>query len=156
MKLFRDILYNILSIQEKFLRYQLSKTLGVKNFSKRKRHFYGGCSVDLSMLAEEEKLQLESDINDILKKCDFEPDRILEYIKSQGTDVYIIKNAANFLNPIGENEGFIYPSKGAKALYLSLAVNKKISFKTDEMFVLAKGCVNKYYFIYHFYNWFAF
>ena len=36
MKLFKNILYSILSVQEKILRHQLSKTLGVKNSSKRK------------------------------------------------------------------------------------------------------------------------
>ena len=156
MKLFKNLLYSILSIQEKILRHQLSKTLGVKNSSKRKRHYYDGCSIDLNTLADNEKLQLENEMNGILKSCDYSPERILEYIKSHGTNVYFINKAANLLNPIGENEGFIYPAKGTKALYLSLAVDKKISFKTDEMFVLSKGSINKYYFIYHFYNWFAF
>ena len=33
---------------------------------------------------------------------------------------------------------------------------EKIAFKTDAMFILSKGNINKYYFIYHFYNWYAF
>ena len=33
---------------------------------------------------------------------------------------------------------------------------KKFHFNTKELFVLPKGEVNKYYFVYHFYNWYAF
>ena len=60
------------------------------------------------------------------------------------------------LNSIGENEGFIYPMIGAKALYISLMTENKIKFKTDEMFIVPNENINKYYFIYHLYNWFAF
>ena len=35
-------------------------------------------------------------------------------------------------------------------------MQRKIALKTSEMFVLTRGEINKYYFIYHFYNWYAF
>ena len=156
MQLFKNFIYTILSIQEKFLNMRLSKTLSAKNTSKKKTHYYKGSTLTLSSLAEAEKLQLEEEINLILKKYNYEPEEILKYIKTQGTKVFYIENASKLLNPIGENEGFIYPAKGSKALYLSLATEKTIKFKTDEMFVLSIGNINKYYFIYHLYNWFAF
>ena len=154
--MFKSLLYKILGLQEKYLRYRLSKTIGVKNTSKKKRHYFNGGLLDLSTLAESEKQKLEEELNKILREADFEPEKLLEYIKVNGTKVYRIENAGSILNPIGENEGFIYPAKGSRALYLSLALDKKISFKTDETFVLSKGEINKYYFIYHFYNWYAF
>ena len=43
-----------------------------------------------------------------------------------------------------------------KALYLSLSLGNSPALKTDEMFVISEGEINKYYFIYHFYNWYAF
>ena len=156
MQLFKSLLYKILGLQEKYLRYRLSKTIGVKNTSKKKRHYFNGGLLDLSTLAESEKQKLEEELTRILKEADFEPEKLLEYIKVNGTKVYRIENAGSILNPIGENEGFIYPAKGRRALYLSLALDKKMSFKTDEIFVLSKGEINKYYFIYHFYNWYAF
>ena len=156
MNVIQNIIYNIFSIQEKILRFQLSKTIGVKQISKRKRHFKNGCVLDLSTLADAEKEKLELEITNILKENNFDPYKTLDYIKKQGTSVYIIEQAASILNPIGENEGFIGPTKGAKALYLSLATEKIIKFKTDAMFILSKGNINNYYFIYHFYNWFAF
>ena len=156
MKLFNNILYKILSVQEKILRHRLSKTIGAKNFSKRKRHYSNGCLLDLSSLADTEKQKLEEELTLILQKNEYDPKKILEYIKKQGTSVYLLQKASKILNPIGENEGFIYPAKGSKALYLSLSINKKFALKTDEMFVLSKGGINKYYFIYHLYNWYAF
>ena len=156
MQLLKSIIYKILSIQEHFLRLRLSKTLGVKNKSKRKQHYSNGCTLDLNSMAEVEKQQLEAEITNILKTYDYEPKQILEYIKRNNTDVICIKDAKKILNAIGENEGFIYPSTGKKGLYLSLALYKKFSFKTNEMFVLSDGEINKYYFIYHFYNWYAF
>ena len=156
MKLLKNIIYNILSLQEQILRQRLSKTIGVKNQSKRKRHYTKGCVLDLSTMAEVEKQKLEEELKLILEKYNYEPEKLLEYIKTQGTKVFYIANAASILNPVGENEGFIYPASGARAFYLSLAIQKKAQFKTDEMFVLSKGEINKYYFIYHFYNWYAF
>ena len=152
----KKIIYGILSIQEKILKYQLSKTLGVKNKSKRKRHYLAGCTLDLNALADCEKQKLEEEIVLLLKKHNYEPLELLKYIEKQGTKVFFIDKASKLLNPIGENGGFMYPAKGSLAMYLSLATSKKPALKTDEMFVLSKGEINKYYFIYHFYNWFAF
>ena len=152
----KNIIYWFLSVQEKILKHRLSKTLGVKNASKRKRHYNNGCTLDLNTMADIEKQKLEDENHLILKKYHYEPNDILNYIRSQGTKIYFVDNASKLLNPIGENEGFIYPASGSLALYLSLAAEKKPRLKTDEMFVLSKGEINKYYFIYHFYNWFAF
>ena len=156
MKLLKNFLYSLLCIQEMVLRFRLSKTIGVKSNSKRKKHYSNGCTIDLQSMAEIEKQQLEDEISNILKKYDYEPEKILEFIKKQGTDVKYIKDAKSILNPIGENEGFLSPFKGSKALYISLAVNKKFALKTKEMFILSEGKINKYSFIYHFYNWYAF
>lgn len=156
MQLLKDILFNILGLQEKVLRARLSKTLGAKNLSKRKRHFTNGCTLDLNSMADAEKQELEDKLNNLLKTYEYNPSRILDYIKSQGTKIAYLKDAKKILNAICENEGFILPQTGLKALYLSFAVNKKISFKTEGMFVLSHGEINKYYFIYHFYNWYAF
>ena len=156
MKLLKSIIYNILFVQEKILRHKLSATLGAKHSSKRKRLYSNGCTLDLSSMAEVEKQKLEEELNLILKKYNYEPEKILEYIKKQGTDVYYLDKASSKLNPIGENDGFIYPASGLKAFYISSLVSKKLTLKTNEMFILSHGEINKYYFIYHFYNWYAF
>jgi len=156
MNFSKNILLFLLSLQEKFLRYKLSRTIGIKNNSKRKKHYFWGCTVDFNNLADSEKQKMEEEITLILKQYEYEPKRVLKYIQNQGTKVLFVKNSDKILNSIGENEGFIYPAKGAKALYLSLALEHTLKLKTDEMFVLSDGEINKYYFIYHFYNWYAY
>lgn len=156
MNLINTILYSLLSFQEKFLRFRLSGTIGVKNTSKSKRHFGNGCILDLNTLDEAERNRLEEELKRILKSCEYEPEKILEYVKKQGTEVYRINNANKFLNPVGLNEGFIIPQKGLKALYIALSVNIGFKLETDDMFIISEGEINKYYFIYHIYNWFAY
>ena len=155
MSLFKNIVLFFLSIQEKILTKSLHRTLGVKNNSKRKKFFSSGCLLSLDSVADSEKQKMEEELALILKSSNYNPVEVLEYIKKHGTKVFYIDNAKS-LNSIGENEGFIYPQKGAKALYLSLLVKNGFKLKTDELFVISKGEINKYYFIYHFYNWYAF
>ena len=155
MELFKKIVYFFLSLQEKMLTAKLNKTLGVKNSSRRKKFFVYGDLLSIDSLADNEKQQLEEELAQILKNADYEPEKLLEYIKSQGTNVYYISNS-QALNSVGENEGFIYPQRGAKALYLSSLANIGFKLSIPEMFMLTKGEINKFYFIYHFYNWFTF
>ncbi|MBE7711093.1 MAG: hypothetical protein E7Z92_03020 [Cyanobacteria bacterium SIG31] len=155
MSLFKNVFLFILSIQEKFLTQRLNKTLGIKNSSKRKKYYQSGCFLNLDSIADSEKIKMEEELQLILKACNYNPLEVLEYIKKHDTKVYYI-DSQKAINSIGENEGFIYPQKGAKALYISLLVDKKFALKTPEMFILTKGEINKYYFIYHFYNWYAF
>lgn len=151
----KNIILFILSVQEKLLMKSLNKTLSIKNTSRRKKYFQDGCLLSLDSLAESEKQKIEEEILLILKSYNYNPNEVLDYIKNHDTGVFYIDNS-KYLHSIGMNEGFIYPYKGFKALYLSLLVNKKFALKTKEMFILPKGELNKYYFIYHFYNWYAF
>ena len=127
-----------LTLQERRLTRNLNKTLGIKNSSKRKSFYSDGCFMSLDSLAESEKAKMEEELALILKSSNYNPVEVLEYIKKHGTKVFYIDNAKS-LNSIGENEGFIYPQKGAKALYLSLLVKNGFKLKTDELFVISKG-----------------
>jgi hypothetical protein len=155
MNLFKDTIYFILSLQEKILKNNLKRTISAKNSSKRKRVYSSGCLLTLDTIADDEKIKLENEISTILKNANYNPVELLKYISSKGTQVFYIENSSS-LNAIGESEGFIYPASGTKALYLSLLVFKGFKLKTNEMFILSKGEINKYYFIYHFYNWYSF
>ena len=155
MSFFKNIVYFILSVQEKMLTKSLSKTLGIKTASKRKTHYSSGCLLTLDALAESDKQKMEEELELILKAANYNPVEVLKYVNVHGTNIYYIDNAKS-LHSIGENEGFIYPQKGIKAIYLSLLTTRKFSPETKEMFILAKGEINKYYFIYHFYNWYAY
>ena len=155
MDFIKKLLYSILSVQEKFLRFRLQRTLGTNKPTKHKKFYGNGYLLSLDSLAEQEKAKLEEELTLILRTHEFNPLKIIEYITKQNTKVFYINNIKN-LHVIGENEGFIYPQKGFKALYLSLLTENKVQFNTQEMFVLTSENINKYYFIYHFYNWFTF
>lgn len=155
MRAFKNFVYFILSIQEKILTQRLKKTLGTKNSSKNKKFFSQGCFVSLDTIANSDKQKMEDELAIILKSANYEPLEVLKYIEKHNTKVYFIDSAKPLIS-VGENTGFIYPNKGFKALYLSLLTEKKFSLKTNEMFILEKDNINKYYFIYNFYNWYAF
>lgn len=155
MNIIKNIIFTILSIQENLLRARLKKTIGIKNTSKRRSIRQNGCFLTLETLAEAEKTRMEEELGLILKQASYEPERLLDFVKSQGTPVYYIDNP-NILYSVGENEGFIYPQKGAKALYISSITTKNFKLNTPDMFILSKGKINKFYFIYHFYNWYSF
>ena len=95
-------------------------------------------------------------IENIIEKYINHPEKFFDFIKGAKTSIYKIKNADKILARIGEQEGFILPKKGIKALYLNLVLNKKINFETPEMFVLRNGELNTYAFIYQFYNWYCY
>lgn len=155
MKLFKNIIYYILSVQEKLLTKSLNKTLKIKNSSKRKKYYSNGCFISLDTIADSDKQKMEEELNLILKASNYDVKEIIKYIENHNTNVFFI-DSAKYLTSIGENIGFIYPQKNFKALYISLLVNKGFTFKTNEMFIFDKQEINKYYFIYHFYNWYAF
>ena len=157
MRIFHRFILFILTIQERFLFAEAKKVLSGKQTSKKKRFYNNGNMLSLDSLAETEKNRMEEEILLLLKSYDFNPQELLNYIAKHDTQVAYIKNPV-FLHLIYENEGFIYPQKGLKALYLSFLLDKKLRFKTNELFVLSnkEGEINKYYFIYHFYNWYAY
>ncbi len=155
MKLVKNILYFILSIQEKMLKKSLDKTLDVKNNSRHKRFYYKGSLLCLDSVSDSEKQKMEEELALILKSCGYNPLEVLKYIEGHGTKVYYV-NHLKSITAIGEQPGFIYPHKGVKALCLSLLTEKKFVFKTDEIFLFPKGDIDRYYFMYHFYNWYTF
>ena len=95
-------------------------------------------------------------IEKIIEKYINTPEKFFDYIRGAKTPIYKIKNADKILAKIAEQEGFILPKKGFEALYLNLVLNKKLALTTPEMFVLRNGEMNKYAFIYQFYNWYCY
>jgi hypothetical protein len=99
---------------------------------------------------------------DILKKYIKEPEKLFQFIESKGTNVVILANADKILTFINEEEGFITPLKGFKALFLSIMINifssRKIplGFKTPEMFIMRNMNLNIYSLAHQFHHWLAF
>ena len=115
-----------------------------------------GATLTIDNGAESKKLINEEKIQNIVEKCLKNPQKFFDYIEGAKTPVYKIKNADKILSMINEQEGFILPQKGVKALYLNLLLNRKLSFKTTEMFVLRNLEINPYAIAYQFYNWYGY
>ena len=115
-----------------------------------------GATLTIDNNSTNKRIVNEEKIQSIVEKCLKNPEKFFEYIKGANTPVYKIKNANKILALIKEQEGFILPQKGIKALYLNFILNKKISFKTTEMFVLRSYDVNSYAIAYQFYNWYGY
>ena len=115
-----------------------------------------GATLTIDNGAENKKIVNEKKIQNIVEKCLKNPQKFFEYIKGAKTPVYKIKYADKILSLINEQEGFVLPQKGFKALYLNIFLNKKIAFRTPEIFVLRNYNVNSYAIAYQFYNWYCY
>ena len=155
MNLFKKIVLFVFSLQEKMLKKSLDRTIKIKSNTKRKFFSNKDCLLTLDSLAESQKKLLEEEIELILKTCNFSPAEILDYIKKHGTKVFYVK-FSTIIKKIIPKEGFVYPQKGIKAFFIALFLMKKLKFKIDEAFVIYSKDIDKYYFIYHFYNWFCY
>ena len=121
-------------------------------------------SETLTLTTETEKIleTMDAELKNIVKSCLTNPDKLLDFVKEQGTPVYKMKNADKILAKIKEEEGFITPLNGRKALYLNfmigLLVEKKLkfSFETREMFVLRDLDINIYFMLHQFHMWYGF
>ena len=138
---------------EKRMNKLKSKVLS-SNISGGKNYCTSGAT--LAIKSKNEKNVNKEKLEKIIESYLSEPKKFFEYIKGAKTQIHILKYAKKLLSFIDENEGFIYPKTGLKALYLNLILNKKIAFKTKEMFVMSSYNVNVYAFIYQFYNWYCY
>lgn len=154
-KIFKNIVYVLLALQEKFIRRKNENRIKKLQKSTSKTVLTGGCSLNLTAKTEENKVKLEKNITSILKKYDNMPEKILLYIEKNGTPVIRNKNAERILDIIREEQGYIRELSGIKAFVLNLFLNKKLSFKTEAMFLLNEGEVDKYAMIHQFYKWYA-
>lgn len=151
MNLLKNFILLILSIQEKIL----TKSLKTKKSFRDLKVLQNKVTMAFNSIEESERQKIEEDLMLILKSSNFNPKEILNYIKKHDTDILYTKTS-KILNVIGLNTGFIVPLEGIKALILSFFYKKKIAFKTPELFILPYTEIDKYNFIYHFYNWYAF
>ena len=125
---------------------------------------YINASEVMTLTSQTDKITelLDEEVKNIVNACQTNPDNLLNYVEQHGTQVFKIPYADVILSKIGEEEGFIVPFKGFKALYLnfftSVLSGQKLnfSFNSKEMFVLRDMEVNVYYMLHQFHKWCAF
>ena len=162
-KILYRLLDFILEAQNKFyqLKYKKPSKL-VFSDSTTKTSMNSACTLKLTAITEENKAKVNTDAKEIIKKNIKTPGKLLDFVELKGTKVYKLPFADKILDFIGEEEGFITPLKGIKALYLNLMIGLlidkkfKISFKTREMFVLRDLPVDIYIMSHQFHKWYGF
>ena len=112
--------------------------------STTKQTMTASCTLRLSTKTEAIKKEINTELKAKIKKYINSPEKLLQYIQLKGVKVYRIKNAEKILSKIGEEEGFITPLKGAKAVALNAILNKSFGFTTKEMMVFDAGKADIY------------
>ena len=114
------------------------------NNSTTKHAMNSSCTLKLSTTTEEIKKEIHEELKTKIKKYMNTPEKLLQYIQLNGIKVYRRKNAEQVLNKIGEEEGFITPLKGIKAITLNSIIKKTIAFNTKEMMIFDESTIDIY------------
>lgn len=150
LRLIKKVSLFMLSLQERALTMQLSLFL-----NKNKKYLTPrGCSFSLVSDEKAKKEKLNTEIKNILKKYKNDKEAIIDFIVKNKTKVFKIKDANKMLDVIGEEKGLISAHTGYKALYLNYLLYRKISLKSDPVFVIEDGEVDIYYLIQQFHRWY--
>ena len=152
----KKVIYFILSIQERSLSMRLDKSLRGSYTNKTSKTIISG-SEHMTLTSQTEKNidLVRKNVEDILKNCESQPAKLLNYIEAAGTKVLKLNHADKILQVIGEEEGLICELRGLKALYLNLSINMGFSLKSKPIFIMREGAIDPLFMIHHFYKWYA-
>ncbi len=152
----KDIKYFLLSLKEKSLLNKL-KNSTKKSYTNNdtKNVMIKGASLTINSKTLQTIAQVKENVTSIVAKTNCEPKALLDYVKAANTPVYFLNNADKLLAVIKDEEGLITEKKGFDALYLSLILGLGLKFKTEPMFVVRNGEIEKCYILHHFYCWYS-
>ena len=114
-----------------------------------------GANVTINAKSKELASQVEQNVKLIIKQTNCDGEKLLGYVRAEGTKVYTVINAEKLLKYIGEEEGLICEKKGFDALFLSFITMSGLKLKTEPMFVFEKKNPERYLVLYNFYKWFS-
>ena len=120
------------------------------NISTTKHSMNAGCTLKFSVETEKKKKEINEELKALVTKYINTPEKLIKYMELKGCRVYKIRNANKFLPKIGEEEGFLTPLKGIKAIIINMLIGfvyegkLKINFSTKEMFIFNIGEIEIY------------
>lgn len=163
-KLLINIIYKVIGLQKKILSwyydFKYKKRIGGAKLSKN--YITAGEMMSLNAQEKLDAKEVVDNAKNLFKEHLNEPQKIFDYIKEQGTPVFVVKKAHKILWFLGEEEGFIPDKAGFDALTLSIFLKifaepkSEISLKTPAMFVLRDTQVSPYFLAYQLYHWMAY
>lgn len=149
IRLIKNVSLFMLSLQERVLTMQLSIFL-----NKNKKYIVPK-GVTFSFSSESiKKDKLNNEVKAILKKYKNDRESLIEFIVKNKTKVFKVKDANKLLEIIGEEQGLIPSHTGLKALYLNYMFYRKLSFKSEPLFVIEEAESDIYYLIQQFHRWY--
>lgn len=136
----------------------------VKNVSRNgvKDCFTGDDSLSLSNKQKFISAGINKKARSIIKSAVESPEVLLAFIESKGTVIVKSKFMGKILRLFGEQEGFLTPMKGIKALLFTIIINifslnkLEIGLKTPAMFALNDKPVNIYTLSHQFHLWLSY
>lgn len=150
----------IFNLQEKYYAKKYKTALKNVQFSSKnstsKTHTQAGIKLILNSKTEQNKKKLNEEVGALVKQNLKHPEKLLEYIKENGTKVYKLPFADKLLKFVGEEEGFITPISGINALVLNLFLEHKFALKTAPMFIFGNGEINLYKMVHQFHKWYGY
>lgn len=159
MDFIQKIIYFILELQGKKLKKQsLCHTF---SSSSAQKSFNCAATLELNTEKKKKQLKLDTNVTEIIKKFENSPEKLLAFVRKQGTEVYKIPHAKKILKAIGFEEGFIGETKGTKALYLNIVTSiaskegLKLSFTKAPVFIVSNLELDKLLMIQQFHKWYA-
>jgi len=157
------IINAILAFQKKFLKWYYDfKYAKYTKKSSSKTYVTAGETLYLNAQEKLDAKEVVENAKSVFKENLNEPEKIFDYIKSQGTSIFRLKKATTMLWFVGQEEGFIPPQKSLKALALGILINIfskdkiELGFKTQGMFVFRDTDLNPYFLAYQLYHWMAY
>lgn len=156
MNIFQQIIYYFLEKQEKALSKKLSKHLKNSSSNKTTKTIVSkDVTVTFNAETEKSKELVKKNVTDIIRSCNNDPTKLLNFIESKGTKIIKIDNADKILAVIKEEEGLITELEGIEALYINIITNSGFSLKSKPMFIMRNGQIDPYYMAHQFYKWYA-
>jgi len=135
---------------------KLNKNMHSASFCGSSVHANSAAMLSITSSTNKKADKCREKIEAILDLYYKEPKKLFDYIQKANTPVFVVKNITKILNLIHEKEGFILPKRGIEAFYLNFILNKKISFKTSEMFLVSNYDVDICELAYQFHNWYCY
>ena len=156
MNAFQKLIYFFLELKENNLEKKLIKHLKTSSKNLTSKTVVSS-SVTATFDSETRKNAelVRKNVSDIVKSCDNNPEKLLEYIKSKGTKVIKLDNADKLLNVIKEEEGLITELEGLEALYINFVTKSGCGLKSKPMFLMREGELDPYYMVHQFYKWYS-
>jgi len=127
-----------------------------------KRFFTSNDSLSINAKQTFIKEEINAEARLILKEAVNNPEVLVSFIKSKGTQVIKSKHMKAILFLLGEQEGFLPPLKGFKAFALAVLLNMvsltklNTAFETPALFALDDKPVNIYFLSHQFHLWLSY